>query len=82
MKTDKLFYRIFLTQPGILAELIPGIPPNCEFEYSAPVIKAEEFRYDGVLTPIGDDPNLPIVFVEAQMQPDKGFYGRYFASVH
>ena len=46
MKTDKLFYRIFLTQPGILAELIPGIPPDCEFEYSAPVIKEQEFRHD------------------------------------
>ena len=82
MKTDKLFYRIFLTQPGILAELIPGIPPDCEFEYCAPVIKEQEFRHDGVLTPIGDDLNLPIVFLEAQMQPDKGFYGRYFAEVY
>ncbi|BAZ81222.1 hypothetical protein NIES73_24890 [Sphaerospermopsis kisseleviana NIES-73] len=82
MKTDKLFYRIFLTQPGILAELIPGIPLDCEFEYCAPVIKEQEFRHDGVLTPIGDDLNLPIVFLEAQMQPDKGFYGRYFAEVY
>ncbi|MFM6138049.1 MAG: DUF2887 domain-containing protein, partial [Sphaerospermopsis kisseleviana] len=57
MKTDKLFYRIFLTQPGILAELIPGIPPDCEFEYCAPVIKEQEFRHDGVFTPIGDDIN-------------------------
>ncbi|WP_107806780.1 DUF2887 domain-containing protein [Nodularia spumigena] len=82
MKTDKLFYRIFLTQPGILAELIPGIPPDCEFEDCAPVIKEQEFRHDGVLTPIGEDINLPIVFLEAQMQPDKGFYGRYFAEVY
>ena len=82
MKTDKLFYRIFLTQPGILAELIPGIPPDCEFEYCAPVIKEQEFRHDGVLTPIGEDINLPIVFLEAQMQTDKGFYGRYFAEVY
>ncbi|MFM6862878.1 MAG: DUF2887 domain-containing protein, partial [Dolichospermum sp.] len=42
MKTDKLFYRIFLNQPGLIAELIPGIPKNCEFEYSAPVIKEKE----------------------------------------
>jgi predicted transposase YdaD len=26
MKPDKLFYRIFLNQPGLIAELIPGIP--------------------------------------------------------
>jgi predicted transposase YdaD len=26
MKTDKLFYRLFLSQPGLIAELIPEIP--------------------------------------------------------
>ncbi|MFM5888228.1 MAG: DUF2887 domain-containing protein, partial [Dolichospermum sp.] len=50
MKTDKLFYRIFLNQPGLLAELLPGIPPDCQFDYSAPVIKEQEFRHDGILT--------------------------------
>ena len=82
MKTDKLFYRIFLNQPGLLAELLPGIPPNCQFDYSAPVIKEQEFRHDGILTPVGNDPNLPIVFLEAQMQPDTNFYGRYFAEIY
>jgi len=82
MKTDKLFYRIFLNQPGLLAELLPGIPPDCQFDYSAPVIKEQEFRHDGILTPVGNDPNLPIVFLEAQMQPDTDFYGRYFAEIY
>jgi predicted transposase YdaD len=78
MKTDKLFYRIFLNQPGLIAELLPEIPPDCEFEYSAPVIKEKETRLDGLLTPIGAHPDLPLVFLEAQMQPDQRFYGRYF----
>lgn len=82
MKTDKLFYRIFLNQPGLLAELLPGIPPDCQFDYSAPVIKEQEFRHDGILTPVENDPNLPIVFLEAQMQPDIDFYGRYFAEIY
>ena len=82
MKTDKLFYRIFLNQPGLLAELLPGIPPDCQFDYSAPVIKEQEFRHDGILTPVENDPNLPIVFLEAQMQPDRDFYGRYFAEIY
>ena len=82
MKTDKLFYRIFLNQPGLLAELIPGIPADCQFDYSAPVIKEQEFRHDGILTPLGKDPNLPLVFLEAQMQPDPDFYGRYFAETY
>jgi predicted transposase YdaD len=52
MKTDKLFYRIFLNQPGLISELVSGIPPDCEFEYSAPVIKENETRLDGLLTPV------------------------------
>jgi len=82
MKTDKLFYRIFLNQPGLLAELLPSIPPDCQFDYSAPVIKEQEFRHDGILTPVENDPNLPIVFLEAQMQQDPDFYGRYFAEIY
>ncbi|MGC9503839.1 DUF2887 domain-containing protein [Baaleninema sp.] len=81
MKTDKIFYRIFLRQPELIAELVPGIPPDCEFEYSAPVLKERERRLDGLLTPIGDDLNLPLVFLEAQMQSDNGFYRRFFGEI-
>ncbi|UWU45342.1 conserved hypothetical protein (putative transposase or invertase) [Limnospira platensis C1] len=81
MKTDKLFYRIFLWQPELIAELVPGIPTDCQFDYSAPVVKEQEQRIDGLFTPVGDDPDLPLVFVEAQMQADKGFYGRFFQEV-
>ncbi|MFM6025269.1 MAG: DUF2887 domain-containing protein [Dolichospermum sp.] len=42
MKTDKLFYRIFLNQPGLIAELIPGIPEDCELKYTAPFIKKKK----------------------------------------
>ena len=79
MKTDKLFYTIFLSQPSLIHELIPSIPPNCEYRYDAPVIKETEFRLDGVLTPVRED--LPLIFLEAQMQRDSEFYGRYFAEL-
>ncbi|MBL1210555.1 DUF2887 domain-containing protein [Geminocystis sp. GBBB08] len=79
MKTDKLFYSLFLSQPSLINELIPTIPADCEFSYSAPVIKDTEFRLDGLLTPLSDNPNLPLIFLEAQMQKDTKFYGRYFA---
>jgi len=82
MKTDKLFYRIFLNQPSLLAELIPGLPVDCKFDYTAPVIKEQEFRLDGVLTPLSKDTKLPLVFLEAQMQADPDFYGRYFAEIY
>ncbi|PPT10730.1 hypothetical protein CKA32_000722 [Geitlerinema sp. FC II] len=81
MKTDKLFYRIFLLEPNLVAELIPGLPPGCRFDYFAPVLKERERRLDGVLVPLGDDPGLPLVFLEAQMQTDPGFYRRFFAQV-
>jgi predicted transposase/invertase (TIGR01784 family) len=81
MKTDKLFYRIFLSQPGLLSELLPDVPPDCRFDFTAPVVKEREIRLDGVLTPLSDDLSLPLVFLEAQMQRDPGFYGRFFAGI-
>jgi predicted transposase/invertase (TIGR01784 family) len=81
MKTDKLFYRIFLTQPSLIAELLSDIPEDCQFEYSAPVVKEKEVRLDGLLTPISDNPDLPLVFLEAQMQKDSEFYSRFFCGL-
>ena len=81
MKTDKLFYRIFLNQPDLIAELIPGIPSDCEFEYSAPVLKEKETRLDGLLTPISNNSDVPLIFLEAQMQRDPKFYSRYFRGI-
>lgn len=81
MNTDKLFYRIFLNQPSLLSELLPDIPTDCEFDYSAPVVKEKEVRLDGLLTPVSKDISLPLVFLEAQMETDSTFYGRYFAGI-
>ncbi|MBE9260249.1 DUF2887 domain-containing protein [Dolichospermum sp. LEGE 00246] len=81
MKTDKLFYRIFLNQPDLIAELIPGIPSDCEFEYSAPVLKEKETRLDGLLTPISNNSDVPLIFLAAQMQRDIKFYNRYFRGI-
>jgi predicted transposase YdaD len=75
MKTDKLYYQIFLAQPALLAELIPGLPADCEFEYIAPVVKESEFRLDGLLMPLTDNPEVPVIFIEAQMQADPGSMG-------
>ena len=45
------------------------------------MVKETELRLDGLLTPISDDLNLPLVFLEAQMQSDDDFYGRFFAGI-
>ncbi|MGI0480989.1 DUF2887 domain-containing protein [Geminocystis sp. CENA526] len=81
MKTDKLFYQIFINQPSLIHELLPDIPNDCQFEYTAPVVKETEFRLDGLLTPLSDNPNVPLVFLEAQMQKDVKFYRRYFGEI-
>jgi predicted transposase YdaD len=81
MRTDKLFYKMLLTQPGAVAELVPGVPEGFEYEYKAVVVKEKELRLDGVLRPLDEDEDLPLVFFEAQMQPDEGFYGRFFAEI-
>jgi predicted transposase YdaD len=81
VKTDKWFYELFLSQPGMLAELIPGIKADWEFVYTAPVVKEKEFRLDGLFMPISNDPLIPAVFAKAQMQPDERFYGRYFSQL-
>jgi len=46
------------------------------------VLKDSEFRLDGLLIPQSEDLTAPLIFVEAQMQPDSRFYGRYFAEVY
>lgn len=45
------------------------------------MVKETELRLDGLLMPISDDLNLPLVFLEAQMQGDDDFYGRFFAEI-
>lgn len=32
--------------------------------------------------PLTEDPSVPVIFIEAQMQADSRFYGRYFAETH
>ena len=65
----------------MLAELIPGVDADWQFSYSAVVVKEKEFRFDGIFTPLSDDPTIPMVFAEAQMQTDENFYGRFFGSI-
>ncbi|MEB3189688.1 MAG: DUF2887 domain-containing protein [Snowella sp.] len=81
MKTDKWFYELFLSQPGMLADLIPDVDASWQFSYSAPVIKEKEFQFDGVFTPLSDNPMAPMVFAEAQMQTEENFYRRFFAEI-
>ncbi len=44
-------------------------------------LKQTAFRIDGVFFPPSNSPNLPLYFVEAQMQKDEELYHRLFAEI-
>ena len=82
MKTDTLFYRLFQTLPELALQLA-GIPAEQAQRYTfrAEEVKQTAFRLDGLLLPPPDAPEAPLLFLEAQAQPDEAFYGRFFAEM-
>ncbi len=82
MKTDNLFYRIFNTLPGLALELAGVAVANpAGYGFRAEEVKQTAFRLDGLLIPPADDPAAPLIFLEAQAQPDDDFYGRFFSEI-
>ena len=82
MKTDTIFYRIFVTCPTIFFELIdmaPGAADNYHFDSIE--VKDFSFRLDGVFIPKEEVPDVPFYFTEVQFQPDEKFYARFFAEI-
>ena len=79
MKTDKLFYRLFQTQPELALELV-GMPAPLPkgYRHQSLELKETSFRLDGILHPPA---GYPHVFWEAQLQADKDFYARWLASI-
>lgn len=82
MKTDNLFYRIFNTLPALALELAGVTVANpAGYGFRAEEVKQTAFRLDGLLIPPADDPVAPLIFLEAQAQPDDDFYGRFFSEI-
>ena len=48
MKTDTLFYRLFLRQPKLALELLGLDYPNDSYQFSSEEIKQTAFRIDGL----------------------------------
>jgi len=82
MKTDHLFYRLFQEHPEVVFELT-GWPlsPAAGYTLHAEEVKQTSFRLDGILLPAETAPDEPLVFLEAQSQPDDNFYPRWFTSL-
>jgi predicted transposase/invertase (TIGR01784 family) len=81
MKTDSLFYRLFRQLPELLLKLA-GLEISAEgYRFCSEEIKQTAFRLDGILLPPDEDEHRPVVFAEAQFQPDGGFYPRFFSEI-
>ncbi|MDD5037605.1 MAG: Rpn family recombination-promoting nuclease/putative transposase [Methylococcaceae bacterium] len=82
MKTDSLFYRLFKTLPSLLFDLLDEpCPEAARYGFRSVEIKQTGFRIDGVFAPPEANEQLPLFFIEVQFQPDKTFYGRFFAEI-
>jgi predicted transposase/invertase (TIGR01784 family) len=81
MKTDSLFYRLFQEWPGLVLELAELELPAAGYSLRAEEVKQTGFRLDGVLVPPEDQPEWPLIFVEAQFQPDADFHARWFSEL-
>ncbi len=80
MKTDSIFYQIFLKFPRSFFDLIGESSAQVEnYEFTSREIKQLSFRLDGLFLPTEEDSDLPLYLVEVQFQPDPTFYYRLFA---
>ncbi|MBF2009312.1 MAG: Rpn family recombination-promoting nuclease/putative transposase [Chlorogloeopsis fritschii C42_A2020_084] len=82
MKTDVIFYELIKELPQIFFELIekPDTNPNI-YTFTAPEVKQQSFRLDGVFSTIEGFENEPLYFVELQTYKDEEFYERLFGEI-
>jgi predicted transposase/invertase (TIGR01784 family) len=81
MRTDTIFYQLFLTFHSLLFELLGepmGIADN--YQFISAEIKEKAFRFDGIFLPEQED--LPIYFVEVQFQEKPDFYWEFIAEIN
>ena len=65
LKTDSIFYQIFLNFPTIFFELINQPNTNTQtYEFTSREVKQLSFRLDGLFLPTDNNPNKPFYLVE------------------
>ncbi|MGB3512092.1 MAG: DUF2887 domain-containing protein [Microcoleaceae cyanobacterium] len=71
MKTDSIFYQLFLELPGVFFQVIGKYPTLVNsYQFRSVEIKQTAFRLDGILVPDSESAKTPIHFEELQMQKD------------
>ncbi len=80
MKTDSIFYRIFLDYPRTFFDLIgESSAQENNDKFSSIEVKQLSFRLDGLFLPTEETSEGPLYLVEVQFQPDENLYYRLFS---
>jgi len=81
MRTDTIFYRLFLTFDSLLFELLGQPVENADrYKFTSVEVKEKAFRFDGIFMPTTSD--RPIYFVEVQFQDKPDFYWEFIAEIN
>lgn len=82
MKTDILFYELIKQLPSFFFELIGQTEIDANiYRFSAPEVKQQVFRLDGLLVPPEEAIDKPLYFIEFQTYKDEEFYDRFFGEI-
>jgi predicted transposase/invertase (TIGR01784 family) len=82
VKTDSLFYQIFLRFPDSFFDLIGQPQPGAaNYQFTSQEVKQLSFRLDGLFMPLREDIQQPLYLVEVQFQADDTLYYRLFAEL-
>jgi len=81
MRTDTIFYQLFLTFDGLLFELLGQPMENADrYKFTSVEVKEKAFRFDGIFMPTTSD--RPIYFVEVQFQDKPDFYWEFITEIN
>jgi len=82
MKTDSIFYRMFLDFPDSFFELIERTDAMVSnYRFTSQEVKQLAFRLDGLFLPLDHLENSPFYLVEVQFQKDEDLYYRLFSEL-
>ena len=81
MRTDTIFYQLFLTFDSLLFELLEQPVENADYyQFTSEEVKEKAFHFDGIFIPNRED--KPIYFVEVQFQNKLDFYWELLAEIN
>ena len=80
MRTDTIFYQLFLLFDGLLFELLGEPPENAKgYRFSSVEVKEKAFRLDGIFIPDQDDKLIYFAEFQFQLKPD--FYWEFLSEI-